>query len=390
MTIIIALLVFPFALLTLSFAVEVVVGLRPLEQVMYQADGNVTASIIVPAHNEALILETGLKQLKDATGESAQILLVADNCTDSTADIARKLEIETIERFDTDQRGKGFALDFAKDYLKSDPPDVIVVVDADCRIDSQSLDILIKVCWANGRPCQATNLQIPSIDSSPSVQLSTFAFYIKNVVRQRALQRLAGRANLLGTGMAFPWPIFAESDLATGNIVEDLKLGQELSERGHAPLFVEQAAVLSNAESGRDTLSQRSRWEGGFLQNALRVGPAMLGRSVLKRDIRGVWAALNAMIPPFALLILLDIVVAVFAGTVACSASASLWPVLFLVGSLLVSLAALGLAFRGGGSRFVQTGALLRAPIYILWKLPMYLTFARGNTPKEWSRTRRD
>ena len=334
-------------------------------------------------------MKAGLTELKEAARGHARILLVADNCTDLTAEIGQKLGIETIERFDPDRRGKGFALDFAKNHLKREPPDIVLIVDADCRTDGQSLRTLIMACAATGRPCQATNLQIPSDHASPAVQLSTFAFFIKNVIRQRSLQRLAGRANLLGTGMAIPWPVFAGAELATSSVVEDLKLGQELAESGHASLFVEQATVWSNAETERNTLSQRNRWEGGFLKNALRVGPPLLGRSLLKRDGRGVWAAFNTMIPPFALLILLDMAAIVVAGAVTWLASSNYWPLLLLVGSLLASLAALGLALRAGGSRFVAASTLLRAPLYILWKLPMYLAFARGNTPKEWLRTGR-
>src|SRR5213075_1226408 len=114
---------------------------------------------------------------------------------------------------------------FARQHLEREPPDLVIIIDADCVTDGQSLCALIQACVATGRPCQATNLQRPDATSSPSVQLSTFAFFIKNVIRQRALQRLAGRAHLLGTGMALPWSIFERSDLATSSIVEDLKLG---------------------------------------------------------------------------------------------------------------------------------------------------------------------
>ena len=49
--------------------------------------------------------------------------------------------------------------------------------------------------------------------------------------------------------MALPWAVFSRAELATSNIVEDLKLGQELADAGHAPLFVEQATVWSAAET---------------------------------------------------------------------------------------------------------------------------------------------
>jgi glycosyltransferase involved in cell wall biosynthesis len=387
-TLILALVLAPFFLLTLCFAVEVLVGLRPLPEPNLAA-GLVAAVIVVPAHNEAQVLEPKLRELKESADGNARILLVADNCTDSTAAIARRVGVDVVERFDADRRGKGFALDFARDHLSNDPPAVVLIVDADCAIDQGSLQTLIRACAATGRPCQATNLQIASNDASPTVQLSTFAFFIKNVIRQRALQRLTGSVNLLGTGMAMPWPIFAIADLATGNIVEDLKLGQELAEQGHPPVFVEPATVLSEAESDSNALSQRSRWEGGFLRNAVAVGPRMFTRSLLRADLGGLWAAMNTMVPPLALLVLLDFAALGIATIVGLLTHARAWPMMWLAGSLLLAASALGLAWRAGGSRYVSLGALSRAPFYIAWKLPMYLAFARRGAPKEWRRTDR-
>ena len=233
------------------------------------------------------------------------------------------------------------------------------------------------------------NLQLPTPDSSPTVRLSTFAFFVKNVIRQRGLQRLTGHGHLLGTGMAFPWDIFAEVELASGEIVEDLKLSQELARRGRGAVVVEEARVLSNAESDRNTLSQRRRWEGGFLRNALRVGPSLFVRSVARANWRGVWAAVNSMIPPIALLIILDITFLLLAGVLTALTGASPWPVLVLFGSVLLASFALGFAWLAGGSKFVTPAALVRIPFYILWKVSLYLGLVREGAPKEWRRTPR-
>jgi cellulose synthase/poly-beta-1,6-N-acetylglucosamine synthase-like glycosyltransferase len=388
-TIILALLLAPFILLTFCFAIEVFAGLRPLQQPAAPTTPDVETVIVVPAHNEESILAANLASLKESAASQARILVVADNCTDSTAEIARQAGVEVIERFDSERRGKGFALDFGRRHMEARPPEIVVVIDADCVIDAQSLDRLIARCAGTCSPSQAIYLQAADVHGSPAVQLSTFAFYVKNLVRQRALQRLAGRVHLVGTGMAFPWAIFERAELATGDIVEDLKLGQELTENGHEPVLVEDAIVWSDAASEGNTLSQRRRWEGGYLDHALKVGPLMFGRGLASGDGGRLWAAINLMIPPFTLLILLDLAMWLLASIAAELTGADSWPLLLLGLSLVFAALALAFAWRAGGSRFVTLGGLARIPLYIAWKVPMYFGFARRGAPKEWMRTGR-
>ena len=333
-------------------------------------------------------MQPRLAALKEAASP-ARVLVVADNCSDSTAVIARELGVEVIERNDPSQRGKGFALDFAKRHLSTNPPEIVIIVDADCSIDAPSLRLLAAECLATGVPCQATNLQKPQATASPSVQMSTFAFFVKNVIRQRALKRLAGRVQLLGTGMALPWALFSRAHVATSSIVEDIKLGHELAEAGYPPLLVEGATVWSEAETIANTLAQRSRWEGGFMSEAMRQGPSRVVQSLLRGDIKGLWAALSIMVPPFALLVITDAVVLVIAAVLAWAADAR-WTVLLLLAvPLLLSAIGLLLVWRVGGSQFIRAAALLRAPLYLAWKLPMYLGFLRRGVPKSWQRTDR-
>lgn len=386
-TLIIAILLAPLALLTLCFAVELFAGLRPLSR-REDSAVNYDAVIIVPAHDEEPVLEKNLRQLKEAAGE-IRILVVADNCTDRTALVARQVGVEVVERNDPSRRGKGFALDFARSHLKADPPGTVLIVDADCTIDAASIRALSAACAAEDAPCQATNLQKPSPNGSVAVQLSTFAFFIKNVIRERGLQRLTGGVHMLGTGMALPWHLFAAAKLATSDIVEDLKLGLELSEAGHPPKLVEEAQVWSNPETDSNTLSQRKRWEGGFIANALSTGPSMLARALVRGNFRRAWAAVDIMIPPFALLFLLDVSALTVAAALCWLASADLWLLLILCGPLLLALLGVSFAWAAGGSKFVSFKSLARAPFYVAWKLPMYLGLARRGAPKEWTRTGR-
>ncbi|QNP43111.1 glycosyltransferase [Sphingomonas daechungensis] len=252
----------PFAVLTTVFALELFVGLGSSSAAADKRSG-ASAVIVVPAHDEGLVIGETLRSLKAALGERMRLLVVADNCTDSTAEIGREAGVEVLERRNLDQRGKGFALAFAADHLRSDPPDVFAVMDADCCIDKASLQALVASASA-GRPSQTINLLRPDRSAPPLVQLSTFAFLIKNLVRQRGLQRMAGRVHLTGTGMAMPFSLFDASSHVRSSVVEDLALGLELSDAGHPPVLVTNAFVWSGGSTERGTLTQRRRWEGAL------------------------------------------------------------------------------------------------------------------------------
>src|SRR5207248_11095804 len=206
-------------------------------------------------------------------------------------------------------------------------------------IDGQSLRPLVGCAEATGRPCQAINLLAPDLRAGPLVQLSSFGFMVKNLIRQRALQRLADRAHLTGTGMALPWLIFERANLGGANIVEDLALGLELADRAAPPMLVEEATVWSPAASATGTLTQRRRWEGGFLATMLTTAPAALMRSLRCGDPRDICAALDLCIPPLALLVILNAVLLLLA-LVGVLAGGAAWPVLVQIAVGIVAAVA--------------------------------------------------
>jgi len=79
--------------------------------------------ILVPAHNEELLLGGVLDELRalDYPSDSCRSFVIADNCTDGTAQVAREHGAEVLERTNTEQRGKGYALDWALTSLLPDP-----------------------------------------------------------------------------------------------------------------------------------------------------------------------------------------------------------------------------------------------------------------------------
>lgn len=377
----------PVVIVTAFFALEILVGLTPLKRAI-EGRVPVKVAIVVPAHNEEAAIASTIDHLKLAAGRTCSIVVVADNCSDGTAAKAAATGATVLVRTDVEHRGKGYALALAREHLRGDPPELVVIIDADCRLDEPSFEALTQAATTTGRACQAVYLLDPAPDGSAVVQISTFAFAMKNLVRQRGLQRLAGRAHLTGTGMAFPWAVFATADLGGSNIVEDLALGLKLADTNAAPMLVEGATVWSPSASVRGTLVQRQRWEGGYLATALKVAPGALMRNIARGDLGGIFAALDLSMPPLALLVVMN-VFALLGALAAAFAADVTWPLFLQVTVSVLAALALSAAWAREGRRFASVATLIRLPLYVLWKLPMYLRLVRQGSPKEWVRTER-
>ncbi len=95
------------------------------------------------------------------------------------------------------------------------------------------------------------------------------------------------------------------------------------------------------------------------------------------------------MVPPLALFAILNVVVVAIGAILTFILRADWWPVVVQMLLLALALLAVLAAWMREGRNFISLGVLARLPLYVLWKLPMYLGFARRGAPKEWLRTGR-
>ncbi len=225
-----------------------------------------SVAVLVPAHNEALMIADTLRAIVPQLVAGDRLLVVADNCSDDTAKIAVAAGAEVIERFDSERRGKGYALDFGVRHLERNPPEVVLIIDADCAIDSGAIDRLARLCLETGRPVQALYLMHSPEGAGLKTRIAEFAWLVKNHVRALGFHRLGLPCQLMGTGMAFPWAAISTAALASGHIVEDLKLGIDLARAGTPALFCPEARVTSYFPATAEGIAgQRTRWEHGHL-----------------------------------------------------------------------------------------------------------------------------
>lgn len=346
-------------------------------------------AILVPAHNESAGIVPTLARIAKQLRVGDRLLVVADNCSDDTAMQAISAGAEVIERHDVERRGKGYALDYGVRHLEQDPPEVLIIIDADCMVHGDTLDMLSQQCITNQRPVQAMYLMRSPPGAGLKTKVAEFAWAVKNLARPLAYHRLGLPCQLMGTGMAFPWPLIQSAELASGHIVEDLKLGLDFAATGSAPLLSPESLVTSVFPSNTEGVqSQRTRWEHGHLGMILSDGPKYLLKSLREKNVHLMALVLDMTVPPLALLTLLVVLLAIVGG-LAIWLTSTLQPWWLAIANLLLLAVAVLLAWLFHGRHILSFSHLAFAPLYALAKVPLYLKFI-FKRQVDWVRSKRD
>jgi cellulose synthase/poly-beta-1,6-N-acetylglucosamine synthase-like glycosyltransferase len=382
-----------FGVFTLSLVLLVECLLSLLPQQYKSSKGQAKTSspriaVLVPAHNEADGIGQTLHSILPQLSASDQVLVIADNCSDDTARIATTVGATVLERSNLTQRGKGYALHYGLQTIASAPPDVVIFVDADCQLGDLSIQRLAQQAADSRRPVQAKYLMKKPPGASQKEGISAFSVTVRNWVRPKGLARLNLPFLLTGSGMAFPWHVIQSVDLASGNIVEDMKLGLDLAIAGYPPTFCEAAEVLSQLPTQRQAENtQRTRWIHGHLQSIVTYVPRLMGAAITQRRPGLLALALDLAVLPLTLFILLWFLlvsVAVLSSIIGLS-----WlPLLILVVSGVLLLTAILISWKTYGFEDLSFAEILSIPGYILSRIPIFLKFVTRRESK-WVRTDR-
>jgi cellulose synthase/poly-beta-1,6-N-acetylglucosamine synthase-like glycosyltransferase len=345
-------------------------------------------AVIMPAHNEEAIITRTVGAILSQLPPNGRLLVVADNCTDSTARVASGAGAEVAIRSDASLIGKGFALDHGLRLISADPPQVIVFVDADCVVTQGSLEILAKRCASTGRPVQARYSMLAPPSARPADNISQLAWVVKTLARPLGSARLGLPCQLMGSGMALPFETARQLDLATGHLAEDQKFGAELAMMGKPPCFCPQAHVVSQfpqADSGKR--QQRTRWQHGHLAIIGEFFLPLTARAISTGSLQLLAFTLDLCIPPLSLLVLL--LLATGATTLVWFAGVGFVAPLIVSSASLGCLAvAVGAAWWRLGRDVVSFRELTALPAYCLLQFASFLRYF-VNRQIEWIRTER-
>ncbi len=244
--------------------------------------------LLVPAHNEAAGLGATLASCAslDYPRERFQTLVLADNCSDATAEIARQSGVVCLERLDAVRVGKGHALAWALEWLQTsgDFPnwDAILVLDADCTLESSSLRQVDAFVRRGDRALQL-NHRVLNPDESVASYAAAVGRCLEYDLFYAPKSRLGGAVLLVGTGMVLHRELLDALPWHATSSAEDTEYSLQLARRGVPVRFVSEAHVGVEAPSSLTALDvQRQRWARGNLSLGRRHAIACLLRGLLK------------------------------------------------------------------------------------------------------------
>ncbi len=348
--------------------------------------------ILIPAHNEESGLGATLESLSalDYPAELVEIHVVADNCTDATAVLARSLGATAHERVDPANPGKGAALAWLIDRLPPSDDHIIVVIDADTIV----VPALLREFDAGFEHSVAAiqgHYVVRDAESGSDVGFRSIALAVRHLVRPAGRTAFGGSSSLYGNGMAFREHI-ARKYRWSNSLTEDLEMGLRLLLDGHQVGFAAGAEVAAEMPTSLDSAeSQNERWEAGRLEVARTHVPVLM-RAARTRAHGRRWAYVDAAIdialPPMTLL-------------AASTATGGVLTFVFARGR--VRRLGTGAATIGLGMQVVHVlhslrladapaevrRSLLRTPAHILWKSRLVVRVARRK-PESWIKTTRN
>lgn len=338
-------------------------------------------AIIIPAHDEAAgIARTvdNLLAIARADG-AADVYVIADNCSDDTAVIARARGAQVLERNDLSRQGKGYALDHAFRALATEGFAAFVVIDADTLADDNLLEVL-RLHFSSGASVVQTRYLALNGGIAKVADLALCAF---NVLRPRGRHVLGWSSGILGNGFALRLEVIRQVPYTATSLVEDLEYHLCLIEHGFRVHFADETSVRGEmplAVSGQKT--QRSRWEGGRMRMLLEHG-GKLARRVCAGQAVYLEPLLDLLLLPLAYHSILLLVLLILPVPLA--------RLLGMIGLAVLVLHVIAAAHVGGLSGRQLTCVLLKVPRFILWKLTVVASIIRSSrATTRWVRTERD
>lgn len=344
--------------------------------------------VIIPAHDEELLLPRLLASIQKQyySQELIRTIVVADNCTDNTAEVARQHGATVLERFQLKNKGKGYAIKWALEMGNIDQYDAVLIVDADCIMNPTTLKCLDAVM--EGKQIIQCHISVSNPDDSWFTRLLDVSRTIENEIYFPTKQRLGLSTHLVGTGMCFTTKTLMKYGWDSFTVGEDWEYYVKLLLQGETIGFAYDAKVYQiESSSLKQATSQRMRWSSGRFAIAWKYGFRLLARGIVERNIVKCDAAVPLIFPNPSLGINITLI-----GLVTVLALPTTHKNFFTVWFLSLGLIQLGIFIVGvfyTQKKLSKFLSIFIAPVFLFWKMVIDIFSVLGIGRKKWVRTER-
>jgi 1,2-diacylglycerol 3-beta-glucosyltransferase len=347
--------------------------------------------MLIPAHNEEHGIGPTLESVRalNYPPDLLRVIVVADNCSDRTADVVRGMGTECWERTALSAPGKGQALRWALERLPPESVDAVAFVDADSRVDTQFLLEMDRGIQEGAAALQG-QYEFDLADSSNFSMLMFASKQSENNLFWRPRQRFGWPGFIVGNGFCLSRQTIESVPWAAYSIVEDVEYSIQLALRNFPVRFIETARVSSRpTRRVADAGPQRLRWASGTFQVMRQNVPKLVRAGVRQRSLQLVEMAMALILTSRFLAVYLLLVASL--GSVALGANGvALYLRFTVIASFLLLAIYLGTVFsqipKTNGSRLKPLVAL---PLYTCWMLLIHIAAAVGLRRDVWVRTAR-
>ncbi len=349
-------------------------------------------AVIIPAHNEAEGISATLESMKnlDYPAHLYDAVVIADNCTDATAEAAGKEGMRCLVREDPSKKGKGHALEYALRVLLREEFDCFIVVDADSVLTGNFLRVMNSRMLAGHGVVQACYGM-----SNPDAGPLSYLFFIGNVLENRLFyggkSKLGLPVNLRGNGMCFSRRVLEMQPWNAYSVVEDTEYGLKLIQRGVKVHFEQDAQVLARQpETLGQARNQRIRWASGNMAVTRAYALRLMLKGLFAYDLALFDTGFGLLVlskPLLLLLSLLSAAVSLFYFSAGGKGGAVFagWAVLLLLAQTAYLLTGIFME----EINCLRMRYLLLSPVLILWFFLVASLGLVGYRGDLWLRTKR-
>ncbi len=342
---------------------------------------------LVPAHDEALLIRATVESLLDMgyPRDRFDVVVIADNCTDATAVIAREAGATCLERTDLTLRGKPRAIAWALSVLDVPQYDAMVIIDADALVAPGFARAL-----AGAAPLREKALQAYNDVSNRGENALTRMAAVFSAARSLFMNPLKDRAGLnspLANGLCIGTGVLGRHGWTAFSICEDWELYAILTGLGVRIESVEDARVhAQEARSLAQSSSQRKRWAAGKVSVlASHWRPLLRSRQIGFHQKLDAIAELTATGPA----VHFGFVAVLAALTWLAGVPGHTWLVVALLASLARPAVYTLLAVRVDPEPLRALAAFGYLPFYTVWRLGVQVAALRMLGDSPWVRTQR-